>query len=173
MSFIGNHIWCLQLHMPCCTDIHTFHHSLKITTDPLTRRTVPMHSHIYHKDIQNKPFKRSRTGPTHLADAGTQTHHHHSSVLLYLLITAITMLVIIVGVLADQWSCMQDEVIVTRAPGRLDVMGGIGDYSGCLVLQKPTAEACHVACQRHPLAKQKVWKHIQNRHKGHSECRTA
>ncbi|KAA6425950.1 MAG: Arabinose kinase isoform 1 [Trebouxia sp. A1-2] len=61
----------------------------------------------------------------------------------------------------------EDEVIVTRAPGRLDVMGGIGDYSGCLVLQKPTAEACHVACQRHPLAKQKVWKHIQNRHKGH------
>ena len=64
---------------------------------------------------------------------------------------------------------VQDEVIVTRAPGRLDVMGGIGDYSGCLVLQKPTAEACHVACQRHPLAKQKVWKHIQNRHKGHSK----
>ncbi len=64
---------------------------------------------------------------------------------------------------------MQDEVIVTRAPGRLDVMGGIGDYSGCLVLQKPTAEACHVACQRHPLAKQKVWKHIENRHKGHSK----
>ena len=48
-------------------------------------------------------------------------------------------------------------------------MGGIGDYSGCLVLQKPTAEACHVACQRHPLAKQKLWKHIQNRHKGHSK----
>lgn len=62
---------------------------------------------------------------------------------------------------------VQDEVVVTRAPGRLDVMGGIGDYSGCLVLQKPTAEACHVACQRHPLDKQKVWKHIQNRHKGH------
>jgi len=68
-----------------------------------------------------------------------------------------------------QTGCAQDEVIVTRAPGRLDVMGGIGDYSGCLVLQKPTAEACHVACQRHPLAKQKVWKHIQNRHKGHSK----
>ena len=64
---------------------------------------------------------------------------------------------------------VQDEVIVTRAPGRLDVMGGIGDYSGCLVLQKPTAEACHVACQRHPLHKQLLWKHIQNRHKGHRE----
>lgn len=69
----------------------------------------------------------------------------------------------------EQSECLQDEVIVTRAPGRLDVMGGIGDYSGCLVLQKPTAEACHVACQRHPLAKQKVWKHIENRHKGHSK----
>lgn len=69
----------------------------------------------------------------------------------------------------EQSQRLQDEVIVTRAPGRLDVMGGIGDYSGCLVLQKPTAEACHVACQRHPLAKQKVWKHIENRHKGHSK----
>lgn len=59
--------------------------------------------------------------------------------------------------------------MVSRAPGRLDVMGGIGDYSGCLVLQKPTAEACHVACQLHPLHKQKVWKHIENRHKGHRE----
>lgn len=66
---------------------------------------------------------------------------------------------------------VQDEVIVTRAPGRLDVMGGIGDYSGCLVLQKPTAEACHVACQRHPLHKQLLWKHIQNRHKGHRKSR--
>lgn len=28
-----------------------------------------------------------------------------------------------------------DEVVVTRAPGRLDVMGGIADYSGSLVLQ--------------------------------------
>ena len=26
------------------------------------------------------------------------------------------------------------DVIVTRAPGRLDVMGGIADYSGSLVL---------------------------------------
>lgn len=54
---------------------------------------------------------------------------------------------------------------MTRAPGRLDVMGGIGDYSGCLVLQKPTAEACHVACQRQPLPKQHLWKHVENRHK--------
>ena len=38
-------------------------------------------------------------------------------------------------------------VTVTRAPGRLDFMGGIADYSGSLVLQMPIAEACHVAAQ--------------------------
>ena len=38
---------------------------------------------------------------------------------------------------------------MARAPGRLDVMGGIADYSGSLVLQMPLAEACHVAVQRH------------------------
>ncbi len=41
------------------------------------------------------------------------------------------------------------EVIVARAPGRLDLMGGIADYSGSLVLQMPIAEATHVALQRH------------------------
>jgi hypothetical protein len=54
-----------------------------------------------------------------------------------------------------------DELLVTRAPGRLDVMGGIADYSGSLVLQMPIAEACHVALQRQPVGKQKVWKHVQ------------
>ena len=39
-------------------------------------------------------------------------------------------------------------IIVTRAPGRLDVMGGIADYSGSLVLQLPIAYATHVALQR-------------------------
>ncbi|KAG1658768.1 hypothetical protein FOA52_001311 [Chlamydomonas sp. UWO 241] len=38
--------------------------------------------------------------------------------------------------------------VVARAPGRMDVMGGIADYSGSLVLQMPTAEACHAAVQR-------------------------
>ncbi|MEJ7712652.1 MAG: galactokinase family protein [Pyrinomonadaceae bacterium] len=37
------------------------------------------------------------------------------------------------------------ELIIARAPGRLDVMGGIADYSGSLVLQMPIAEATHVA----------------------------
>jgi galactokinase len=40
------------------------------------------------------------------------------------------------------------ELIVTRAPGRLDLMGGIADYSGSLVLQMPIAAAAHVALQR-------------------------
>lgn len=41
------------------------------------------------------------------------------------------------------------ELIVTRAPGRIDVMGGIADYSGSLVLQFPIAAATHVAIQLH------------------------
>ncbi|MDZ7263621.1 MAG: GHMP kinase [candidate division KSB1 bacterium] len=40
------------------------------------------------------------------------------------------------------------ELIIARAPGRLDVMGGIGDYSGSLVLQMPLREATTVALQR-------------------------
>lgn len=38
-------------------------------------------------------------------------------------------------------------VLVSRAPGRLDVMGGLADYAGSLVLQLPTAEAAAVAVQ--------------------------
>lgn len=41
-------------------------------------------------------------------------------------------------------------VVVARAPGRLDVMGGIADYSGSLVLQMPIGEAALVAMQAHP-----------------------
>ena len=37
---------------------------------------------------------------------------------------------------------------VARAPGRLDVMGGIADYSGSLVLQRPIAEATWAASSR-------------------------
>jgi galactokinase len=40
------------------------------------------------------------------------------------------------------------ELVVARAPGRLDVMGGIADYSGSLVLQLPIREATFVALQR-------------------------
>jgi galactokinase len=42
----------------------------------------------------------------------------------------------------------QSDVFVARAPGRLDVMGGIADYSGSLVLQLPLQEATLTALQR-------------------------
>ncbi|HWO12273.1 MAG TPA: hypothetical protein VNN80_22410, partial [Polyangiaceae bacterium] len=38
--------------------------------------------------------------------------------------------------------------LLARAPGRLDVMGGIGDYSGSRVLELPIAEAAFVGVQR-------------------------
>jgi galactokinase len=40
------------------------------------------------------------------------------------------------------------SVSIARAPGRLDVMGGIADYSGSLVLERPIAEATWAAVQR-------------------------
>jgi len=44
----------------------------------------------------------------------------------------------------------ETPVFVARAPGRLDVMGGIADYSGSLVLQWPILEATRVALRRWP-----------------------
>src|SRR5215469_12273070 len=41
-------------------------------------------------------------------------------------------------------------IFIGRAPGRLDVMGGIADYSGSLVLQWPIREATLVAVQAVP-----------------------
>ncbi|KAL9377283.1 hypothetical protein Peur_031403 [Populus x canadensis] len=58
----------------------------------------------------------------------------------------------------------EEEIFVARAPGRLDVLGGIADYSGSLVLQMPIREACHVAVQKNHPSKQKLWKHAQARH---------
>jgi L-arabinokinase len=40
-----------------------------------------------------------------------------------------------------------ERTTVARAPGRLDLMGGIADYSGSLVLQWPIAEATFAAVQ--------------------------
>src|SRR6187549_3700032 len=40
------------------------------------------------------------------------------------------------------------EIFIARAPGRLDLMGGIADYSGSLVLQWPLREATLVAAQQ-------------------------
>src|SRR5688572_14767962 len=39
-------------------------------------------------------------------------------------------------------------IAIARAPGRLDVMGGIADYSGALVLQRTIAEATFAAVQK-------------------------
>lgn len=39
------------------------------------------------------------------------------------------------------------DLVFTRAPGRLDVMGGIADYSGSQVLELPLADAAFVAAQ--------------------------
>lgn len=41
-------------------------------------------------------------------------------------------------------------LLIARAPGRLDLMGGIADYSGALVLQLPLNMATFVAAQRDP-----------------------
>ncbi|XP_004498554.1 L-arabinokinase-like [Cicer arietinum] len=57
----------------------------------------------------------------------------------------------------------EEEIFITRAPGRLDVMGGIADYSGSLVLQMPIKEACHVALQRVHPSKHRLWKHAEAR----------
>ncbi len=40
------------------------------------------------------------------------------------------------------------EIFITRSPGRLDVMGGIADYSGSHVLEMPIAEATFCALQK-------------------------
>jgi L-arabinokinase len=57
-----------------------------------------------------------------------------------------------VALLSTGWCDFFDSpraLIVTRAPGRLDLMGGIADYSGSLVLQWPIESAVHLAIQRH------------------------
>ena len=41
----------------------------------------------------------------------------------------------------------EDPIAVARAPGRLDVLGGIADYSGSLVLELPLAAAALAAAQ--------------------------
>src|SRR5258708_30968623 len=41
-----------------------------------------------------------------------------------------------------------NDLFGTRSPGRLDIMGGIADYSGSLILEMPLAEATQVALQR-------------------------
>ncbi len=52
--------------------------------------------------------------------------------------------------LREHWDKGSSTTIVTRAPARLDVMGGIADYSGSLVLQLPLREATFVMLQSDP-----------------------
>ena len=42
----------------------------------------------------------------------------------------------------------EKEIFISRAPGRLDLMGGIADYSGSLVLQYPIREATLCGLQK-------------------------
>ncbi len=46
------------------------------------------------------------------------------------------------------WFASRNPIVVARAPGRLDVMGGIADYSGATVCEMPIAEAAFVAVQQ-------------------------
>lgn len=50
-----------------------------------------------------------------------------------------------------------DTAFVTRAPGRLDVMGGVGDYSGCLVAEATIAEAALVGLSRRSDRQLRFW----------------
>ena len=65
----------------------------------------------------------------------------------------------LLGTLPDSLRSFFDpdsDVIVTRAPGRLDVMGGIADYSGSLVLEMPIAEATFAAIQKNSSEKVEI-----------------
>jgi len=48
-------------------------------------------------------------------------------------------------------------IFVGRAPGRLDVMGGVADYSGSVVLESPIADAAIVALQRRTDRRLRAW----------------
>ncbi len=60
----------------------------------------------------------------------------------------------------------QLDLTVTRAPGRLDVMGGIADYSGSLVLELPIAEATFVALQKDDTRRLRVISLLENETRG-------
>lgn len=47
-----------------------------------------------------------------------------------------------------RWINPEQSLYAARAPGRLDVMGGVADYSGSTVLQLPLKESAVVFCQR-------------------------
>lgn len=49
--------------------------------------------------------------------------------------------------LSEDYFATDEPIMVARAPGRLDLMGGIADYSGALVLELPLSLATIVAVQ--------------------------
>jgi L-arabinokinase len=54
-----------------------------------------------------------------------------------------------IQVCEENWPADQGRAsVVTRAPGRLDCMGGMADYSGALALQMPIERAVYVAAGR-------------------------
>jgi galactokinase len=57
----------------------------------------------------------------------------------------------------------QRELTIARAPGRLDVMGGIADYSGSLVLELPIAEATLVALQKQDARQLRIVSLLENK----------
>jgi L-arabinokinase len=52
------------------------------------------------------------------------------------------------GIRPADWFSADPRTFVARAPGRLDVMGGIADYSGALVLQLPLGRYTTVTLRR-------------------------
>src|SRR5688572_26624941 len=50
-----------------------------------------------------------------------------------------------------------EPIYLTRAPGRLDVMGGVADYSGSVVLEATLAEATHCAFQWRNDSRLRLW----------------
>ncbi|HID56921.1 TPA: GHMP kinase [Candidatus Poribacteria bacterium] len=50
--------------------------------------------------------------------------------------------------LRREWFDSDEKVFVSRSPGRLDVMGGIADYSGANVFEMPLENSVTVGCQR-------------------------
>ena len=53
-----------------------------------------------------------------------------------------------VGRCPDLLDPRNGQIVIARAPGRLDLMGGIADYSGSLVLEYPISLAAYAAIQR-------------------------
>ncbi len=59
---------------------------------------------------------------------------------------------------------ISDDVAIARAPARLDLMGGIADYSGSVVLEGTLAEAAIVGLQRRGDDRVRIWSHGATRH---------